>query len=165
MKSRPVGITVLSLLLFLNAGFYALLAVLSVIRFGALTIVLTALSPGGVGPAAPHLAMGKFLPAYYGVSTLLTGALALGFWKLQNWSRLVSLALMGISLAFLPIEFLHASQSPSGAMIGSALVRVGVTVLIGWYLLSTKVRQAFRPTEATAGPQAEFPNGSVHHAR
>ena len=155
MKARPVGITVLSLLLFLNAGFYGLLAVLSVTSVGALTTVLTALSPGGVGPAAPHLAMGKFLPGYYGASTILTGTLALSFWKLQNWGRLVSLALMGISLAFLPIEVLHADQNPNGAMIASALVRVGVTVLIGWYLLSDKVRRAFRLPTAATRPQAE----------
>jgi hypothetical protein len=155
MKSRPLGIAALSLLLFLNAAFYGFLAVLSLVDFGALTSVLRALSPGGVGPAEMHLALGKFLTVYYGVFALFTWTLAWGFWRLRNWTRLVALALMGLSLAFLPIELLRPTRSLNGVTIASALVRVGVTVMLGYYLLSAKVREAFHRSASRSAHPAE----------
>ena len=148
MSSRPVSITIISVLWFLDAAFYSVLAVLSIVNHDALAALLSALSPGGAGPAVVHLAMGRFEPVYYVAMTLITGALAWGFWKLSNWSRIVALVLIGANLAGASIAPFIMAQNESSALNASSLVRVAVSVLIGllvgWYLLSAKVRAAFR---------------------
>ena len=148
MSSRPVSITIVSVFWFLDAALYAVLAVLSIVNHDALAALLRAISPGGAGPAAMHLAMGRLEPAYYVAMTLITGALAWGFWKLWNWSRIVVLVLIGANLVAAGFAPFIAGRSESGASNVVPLVRVAVSVLIsllvGWYLLSAKVRAAFR---------------------
>ena len=148
MSSRPVSITIISVLWFLDAAFYAVLAVLSIFNHDALAALLGAISPGGAGPAAVHLAMGRLEPVYYVAMTLITGALAWGFWNLWNWSRIVALVLIGVNLAGASIAPFIMAQSESSVLNAASLVRVAVSVLIGllvgWYLLSAKVRAAFR---------------------
>jgi hypothetical protein len=160
MSSRPLGVTILSVLLFLNVAFYMVLGVLFIVNHDALVALLRTISPGGAGPAAVHLSMGKFEPIYYGAMILFTGALALGFWKLWNWARIAALVLIGINL-------LGAAVAPFMIVLSVVpLVRVAVSVvisvLIGWYLLSAKVRAAFR--EAAAERKPALPSRSVHQA-
>jgi hypothetical protein len=156
MKSRPWPISIFSLLLFFNAAFYAVLAALSLVNRPALAAVLQALSPGGAGPADVHLAMGKFLPFYYVTFTFVTVGIGMGFWRLWNWARVVVLGLIGLSLAMAVPEALNLIRS--GGVGGTALflLRIGVGVLIGWYLLSSKVRSAFRsPAASVAIPEPQ----------
>jgi hypothetical protein len=166
MSSRPVGISVLAVLLFLNVAAYAALAVLSLVNSNALAAVLRGLSPGGAGPAAAHLSMGRFVAVYYSAMVLVTGALAWGFWKLWNWARMVALALIGASLIGAAVETFSLVRDGSGAASAVSLARVAasllISALIGWYLCSAKVRAAFRPS--ANGRESGLPNGSVHHA-
>ena len=156
MKSRPLGITILSVLAFLNMAVYGVFAVLSVVNRGALAAVLQAISPGGAGPAAVQLSMQKYLLVYYVVFLLITGAMGLGFWKLWNWTRIVSLLLIGVSLIGAIVGTFSTLRSGNVAVDSVYWVRIGVSVfisiLIGWYLLSAKVRAAFRPS-AVEAPQ------------
>ena len=166
MSSRPAGINVLAVLLFLNLAAYATLAVLSLVNRNALAAVLQGLSPRGAGPAAAHLSMGSFVAVYYAAMVLVTGALAWGFRKLWNWKRMVALALIGASLIGAAAETFSLVRSGNGAVSASSLARVAVSVLIavlvGWYLLSAKVPAAFRPSATRR--ESGLPNGSVHHA-
>jgi hypothetical protein len=158
MRSRPVGITILSTLLSLNVAFYLVLAVLFVVNHDALVALLRAISPGGAGPAAVHLSMGRFEAFYYGAMILFTGALALGFWRVWNWARIAVLVLIGMN-------FIGAIIAPfvivrSVVPIARVASSVAISVLIAWYLLSAKVRVAFR---ARGGERrAELPGGSAH---
>lgn len=164
MTARPRGITVFSVLLFVNMTAYAVLAVLSIVNRDALVAVLRALSPGGAGPASVHLSMGRLLPVYYAAFVLITGALAMGFWRLWNWTRIIVLALIAVSLIGGVVETVNAVRSGSAGAV--FLVRVTasvlISVLIAWYLLSTKVRTAFRSSATRF--ESELPNRSVHHA-
>jgi hypothetical protein len=166
MSSRPLGISVLAVLLFLNVTAYAALAVLSLVNRDALASVLQGLSPGSAGPAEVHLSMGRFATVYYAAMVLVTAALAWGFWKLWNWMRVVALALIGTSLTGAAAEAFGLVRSGSGAASTASLARVAASVLIsalvGWYLCSAKVRAAFRPS--ATGRESGLPNGSVHHA-
>lgn len=151
MTRRPLGITILSILLFLNSAFYVVLAVLSVVNHNALAALLWAISPGGAGPAAVHLSMGRtFEPVYYVAMILFTGVLGWGFWKLWNWTRMVSLVLIAVSLLGTAAAPFIMARGGSGAAGVAPLVRIIVStlisLLIGWYLLSAKVRAAFRPS-------------------
>jgi hypothetical protein len=152
MSSRPPGITLLSILLLLNSAAYAALAVLSIANMHALAALLQALSPSGAGPADAQLAMGRFVTIYYAALLLITGTLGMGFWKLWNWTRLIALAMIGVSLVAAAAETFSFFRGSSSAASAVFLVRVAVSVLIGvligWYLLSGKVRAAFRPAHS-----------------
>jgi hypothetical protein len=166
MRLRPLGITILAVLSFLNMALYAPLAVLSIVNRDALSAVLRAISPGGAGPAAVHLTMAKFLPGYDVAFLLLIGALGLGFWKLWNWTRIVALALMAVSLcgaAAQAFKFIQSGSTPAGAVFWVRIASsVLISVLIGWYLLTAKVRAAFSPSASKL--ESGLPNGSVRHA-
>jgi len=152
VSSRPVGITILSVLGFLNAAFYAALAVLSVVNHDALAALLRGISPGGAGPAAVHLSMGRFEPVYYCAMVLVTGLLAWGWWNLWNWTRIAALVLIGVNLVGVAVAPFIMARSGSEASNAAALVRlvasVAISALVGWYLLTAKVRAAFREAAA-----------------
>jgi hypothetical protein len=151
MSSRPLGITALALLLLLNSAAYAALAALSIINMHALAAVLQTLSPAGAGPEAAHLSMGRFVTIYYAALLLITGTLGMGFWKLWNWTRVAALAMIGMSLiaaAAETVSFFRGSSAASAVFLVRVAVSVLISVLIGWYLLSGKVRAAFRPVRS-----------------
>jgi len=163
MSSRPVGITILSVLLFLNVAFYAVLAVLSIVNHDALAALLRAMSPAGAGPAAVHLAMGRFELPYYGAMILFTGALAVGFWKLWDWTRIAILVLIGINLLGVAVApFIVVRNGTAGL---APLVRIAssvlISLLVGWYLMSGKVRAAFR--EAATNRQSRLTQVDARH--
>ena len=151
MRSRPLGVTIMALLSFLNVAVYAVLAALAFFHPLTLDAVLRALSPGGSGPEKIHHAMGAFLPFYYLLGMLGTGVMAMGFWKLKNWARLVVLGMIGLSLVGLFTMELKGVLSSAGAL-ALFLVRLGLCVGIGWYLMSAKVRAAFGRGSASYAP-------------
>src|SRR5580658_5358078 len=101
MKLRPLGITIFALLGFLQVAVYATMATLALANHDALVAVLHALSPGGSGPEKAHLAMGQLLPVYYLAMMLLVVPWAMGFWKLWNWTRWVTIAIIAFSFVAL----------------------------------------------------------------
>jgi hypothetical protein len=93
-------------------------------------------------------------------------ALGVGFWKLWNWTRIVALALMAVSLcgaAAQAFKFIQSGSTPAGAVFWVRIASsVLISVLIGWYLLTAKVRAAFSPSASKL--ESGLPNGSVRHA-
>jgi len=152
MRSRrPVGVTILALLFCLNAGVYLLLTGLAIVSPGSLIALLHRLSPSGLGPETIHSSMGRFLPFYYGTMTVVTSAMAVGFWRLQNWARLAMLAMIALSLAFILPELRPLLQAPTAAAMSLTLVRFVLSGLWLWYLLRRSVRSAFRQPAAAEG--------------
>ena len=145
MPKRPLGITILALLSGVGVAQYAVLAALAVFDRTALDGLLRALSPSGTGPESLHSAMGRWLPFYYLAMTGLSGAMALGFWRLWNWVRLVILAMIAISLVLMIGELPGLFAEPSAKAFGLTALRVGLSALWVWYLLRRPVREAFRP--------------------
>jgi hypothetical protein len=144
MKARPIGITILAFLFALNVAVYAVFAGLALFNHGALVAVLHALSPSGAGPETIHSSMGRGQPVYYSAMAVLTCAMAVGFWKLQNWARIVMLALITLSLALMITELRPLFAAPTAAGIILTLVRIALSVFWLWYLLRRPVRDAFR---------------------
>jgi hypothetical protein len=144
MKARPIGITILALLFALNVGAYAVFAVLAVFNHGALVAVLHTLSPSGAGPETIHSSMGRVQPLYYSAMAVLTCAMAVGFWKLQNWARIVMLALITVSLVLMTTALRPLLAAPTAGAIILTLVRVALSVFWLWYLLRLRVRDVFR---------------------
>ena len=70
--------------------------------------------------------MGRFLPLYYGTMMGVSAILALGFWKLWNWTRVVVLVLIGVTLIAVVPE-------------GIRIVHGGTPGVIALFLLRTQV--------------------------
>ncbi len=93
-RSRPWGILLLAALCVVQVAVYLVLAVLAVFSRPALDAVLHALSPSGAGPEAIHNAMGRALPFYYAVMAVVSALMAVAFWRLWNWVRLLTLGMI-----------------------------------------------------------------------
>jgi len=145
MKTRPVGITILALLFFLNVAVYVVFAALAVFDHNALAAVLHTLSPSGAGPETIHGSMGRMQPFYYSAMAVLTGAMAVGFWRLHNWARLVMLGMIALSLVLMLGEVRPLLAAPSTGGIALTLVRLVLSAFWVWYLLRRTVRKAFQP--------------------
>jgi hypothetical protein len=144
MKKRPIGITIFALLGFLQVAVYATLTTLALVNHEALVAVLHALSPGGSGPEKVHLAMGKMLPLYYASMMLLAVPWAIGFWRLWNWTRWVSVIMIAVSFVVLLATADVAALRDGGVgAMGLFVLRLGLCLGFGWYLMSRKVRAAF----------------------
>jgi len=152
MRTRPVGVTILAMLLALNAVFYVVIAAVALFNRDALRSMLHTLSPSGMGPESAHLAMGGMLPVYYTLMAGATAVLATGFWKLWNWARVVVLALIGLSLLAMVVELRLLFVAPTTSAFAMAAFRLGLMAFFGWYLLYRPVRDAFhhRGGNATA---------------
>jgi len=150
MRTRPIGVTILAVLFAVNVATYAALAVLALFSRETLAAVLHALSPSGAGPEAMHTAMGQLRPLYYTAMAVLTGAMAVGFWRLRNWARIVMLAMIVFSLLLMLAEIRPLLAAPTAGAIGLTLVRIGLSVFGVWYLLRRSVRDAFRRPPAAA---------------
>ncbi len=143
MKARPIGITILAVLLALNVALFVVLAALAIFSRSSLMAFLHALSPSGAGPEAIHTAMGGLLPLYYGIMAGVTAALALGFWRLWNWARIVMLGIIVLSLVLMATEVRSLLTVRTVGSISLTLVRVALSVLWLWYLLCRPVCDAF----------------------
>jgi len=153
MARRPVLITIFAALSFVATAQYVVLAVLWLVYRPALVAFLHALSPGGSGPEKVHLAMGRFEPVYYVVMAVVTALLGRGLWKLQNWTRIFMLVMVGISLIALVATSKLALGSGSASAIALWLLRAGLCLTFITYLASGKVRGAFRNSKRAAAAQ------------
>src|SRR5271169_5769812 len=150
MSRWPLGITIGATLFAANAAYYVGFAALAILNRDGLRSVLRALSRSGMGAEAAPMAMGGLLALYYVLLAGLTVTLAIGFWKLWNWSRIVVLALLGLSLLSLIGEVRPLIAGPTTSAIGLTVLRLGLIALVGWYLLRASVRDAFRQRKVGA---------------
>ena len=69
---------------------------------------------------------------------------AWGIWTLREWGRILSIVMAVISLFFaLPGLFLMA-MSMNLFLGGYRVLRIGISVMIIWYLMQPQVKAAFR---------------------
>ncbi len=144
MRTRPIGVTILAVLLAANAGFYVVLVVVAFFNRDDLRSMLHTLSPSGMGPESIHLAMGGILPVYYALMAGATSVLATGFWKLWNWARVAVLTLIGLSMLAMAVEVRVLFAQPTLSAIAMTAFRLGLMAFCAWYLLCGPVRDAFR---------------------
>jgi hypothetical protein len=150
MRTRPVGVTIFAALMGLNTALFIVLAGLAIFSRDLLTGFLHALSPSGAGPEAMHTSMGGLLPLYYAAMAGVTATLAMGFWRLRNWARVVMVGIMALSLALMVTEVRPLLAAPTAGAISLTLVRVVLSVLWLWYLLRRPVGDAFHQSRANS---------------
>jgi uncharacterized membrane protein (DUF2068 family) len=81
---------------------------------------------------------------FFLVFALVYAIAAWGIWKMREWGRILSIVMAVISLFFaLPGLFLMA-MSMNLFLGGYRVLRLGISVLIIWYLMQPQTKAAFR---------------------
>jgi len=152
--ARPVGVSILAVLYSLGVASYSILLILSLALPHTLSDLLTSISPGDSGPAM-LLSMGRGIFVYFAVMIIVVGAVAWGMWTLRNWARWFTVIITAISLVAILVGLasLAGNFTVPGALL--LLVRVGLCVLVLWYLFKPGVRSAF------LGKQGSFESTAI----
>ncbi len=143
VAKRPWGVSLISILYFINVGVYLVLLVLAIAAPETLRSILGAASPAGSGPAA-LLNLGPLLAIYFAVMAGLVGLLGYGMWTLRNWARWVTSVIAAISLIGTLFGLVELANNFTLSAILLTLLRVGLSLLVLWYMWTPSVRAAFR---------------------
>lgn len=142
-SKRPWGVALLVILLFIAVVSYVILGILAIAAPGTLRTVLVGLSPQGSGPEM-LLNLGPVLGVYFVVMAVVVGLVGYGLWTLRNWARIIVMVITALSLLATVAGLVQVLSeiNLSTALLG--LFRLGLSVLVLWYLWTTNVRVAFR---------------------
>jgi len=161
MTKRPVLVTVIALLYFVGTATYGVLAVLDLISRNTLISLLNKLSPQGAGPAPVLLKMEPLLWLYFAVMAVVVGLLGYGMWTLRNWARVITIVLTAVSLVYGLATLARLASGIDVSTLVSTLFRLGLCVLMLWYMWRPGVRAAFRSTDIAAGSNSRI-GGEIH---
>ena len=95
MNTRPVGVRIGAVLYFATAVWFLALVVLAVLSRSTLAGLLNRLAVAGEHPL---LRLGALLPVYFAAMALVIAVIGWGLWTYQNWSRLLTIALLAVTL-------------------------------------------------------------------
>jgi hypothetical protein len=149
--ARPVGVTILAVLDFIGAAFCLLGGIAMIAGGGFMATMMSQQGGQGSAGAAGVLAgmgavAGVFIIIVGGVSALV----GFGLWKLKNWARIVSIVLLGISIAMQLLQLLGVLAHFNLFAFVWIAFWTAVDAFIIWYLLKPEVKAAFQ------GPQARI---------
>jgi len=138
---RPTGVTILAVLGFIAAGMLVL-AALGVLLGGAMVADMAA-RPGmgmvaGIGGAV-------FGVLFLGIAVLYA-VVGVGFLKLQNWARVLTIVLCGLGVLSYALGTLSALFHFHPLLVLWRVVLLAVNLLVVFYLLKPHVKQAFGAT-------------------
>jgi hypothetical protein len=131
--NRPTGVTVISILYFIGAGFFALLGLVFIV--GGAAIAASMAERTGM-PAALVAGAGVFIAVLFLVISAFHVFIGWGILRLKEWARIIAIVLAGLGAlggVFGLIRF---------SFMG--LVRLAISGWIIWYLLQPHVVAAFR---------------------
>jgi hypothetical protein len=138
---RPLGVTILAVLGFIAAGMLVLAAL--VMFIGGAMVANMATRPGlamigGVGGAVVAV-------IFLGLAVLYL-VVALGFLKLQNWARVLTIVLCGLGLLFNGLGVVNGLMHFRVFIVVWQAIVVGIDLWVIIYLLKPHVKQAFGAT-------------------
>jgi len=137
---RPTGVTVLVVLSFIFTGLCVFVAFGAMIGGAVLASMVASMPAALVGVGAVIVAgMCLFFAALYAVN-------GYGLLKLQNWARILTIVLAGLSLLFAAFGALAALSHLRVPFLFRELLIIGVDVLVLTYLFKPHVKQAFGAT-------------------
>jgi hypothetical protein len=144
MAKRPWGVSLMSVLSFVSAGLYIVLMVLAIFAQDTLRTVLNGLSPQGSGPAPVLLKLEPMLWIYFAIMAVVVAFLGYGLWTVRNWARVVTIVITGVSLLYGVVSLVQLGSHINLSTFLLGLLRVGLCLLVLWYLWRPNVREAFR---------------------
>lgn len=140
---RPLGVTLLSILFFINAAAVAVVAALALRNPAWPARFMESIRPGSPGPALVRL-VGDGMPWVAAVAALMMLALAIGLWGMRSWGRIATLAMIGASLVAIILVLVSLNGQLGRVWMGIMALRFAVLTLFGWYLLRPRIAAAFR---------------------
>jgi len=139
---RPTGVTILAVLYFIGAAFFALCGILFIVGGS----MLSGLAHGG-GPGSALFAMGgAVVGGIFLVLAVLNLAIGIGFIKLQNWARVVAIILIGIGVVFGLLSMASLLAHFMMFVLVVRLIFLAIEIWILVYLFKPHVKQAFGAT-------------------
>jgi hypothetical protein len=141
---RPVHVEVITILQGLGIAALCLVAVAIMIGGGSWSAMMS----GGQGRDMGSMIGGIGLVR--GVLLLVCAAVwvfvAISFWKLKNWARIVVLvfAILGLGVALLGFAAGALIGIVNPISLGVGLFRLAVNAYVIWFLLSPEAKQAFQ---------------------
>ena len=144
---RPTGVTVISVLHFISAGFCLLCALFAFLAGAVITQMIRSATAGApAGMQALAAGMGAILGVIFIVLAGLNLLLGIGLWKLANWARILQIVLLALGLVFgvlgLLVGFIHFH---AGILL-FRLIIMAIQLWIVVYLFKPHVKQAFGAT-------------------
>ncbi len=135
---RPTGVTVLAILSFMSAACAVLFALIFVFGGALLSRMSHSRIDSSVVAGLGVLA-GVFIFGF----AVLYAVVGFGLWKLQNWSRLLTMILVGVSGVFSVLRVMGSVLHfrPGFAAFNLVICAIDIWILI--YLLRPDVKQAF----------------------
>ncbi len=138
---RPLGVTIIAVLQFFGTALMILVAL--ALGTGMLRTML-GLSPIASVPRVTLLAGAGILGA---TVVLLFAcflvALGYGMWKLRNWARIATMAIEALGAVGAAFGFLWALAHVTVLALLLTSIRLGINLLILWYLSQPHVVRAF----------------------
>lgn len=144
MAKRPWGVSLMSVLYFVSAGSYIVLMVLAISARDTLRTVLNGLSPQGSGPAPVLLKLEPILWIYFAIMAVVVALVGYGMWTVRGWARVVTIVITAVSLVYGVVSLVHLASHISLSTLLLGLLRVGLCLLVLWYMWRPNVREAFR---------------------
>lgn len=141
-RQRPLGVTIISIVLFIEGIFELLLGILILVGIFTLGHIISAHGHAVVGSIVD--VVGGVLGGILAGAALVIGICSLifasGLWRLKRWAFWLTIILQVISIVRHLVEFTHPVHSTPSIIIGLILP---VFILL-YFLLDTNVRRAFR---------------------
>jgi hypothetical protein len=144
--NRPTGVTVLAILAFLGTALLCLLAVGSFLGGAFIgTILGSAAQHSGSGMAGAGLgaAIGAAIGVVFLIMAGLDAVCGYGLWNLKEWGRMLTIVLSAIGVVFAGFSLLGSMLHFHIIAIFFTLVRIGIGVLVIWYLSQPQVKAVF----------------------
>lgn len=140
---RPVGVTILAVLYFIGAAFTAICGLLFIVGGSLLSSMARS---GGAGAGALLAMGGAVVGVIFLVIAVLDFVLGIGFIKLQNWARILSIIFTGISVLFGLFGLVSVFAHPMMVQVVFQVVVLAIEIWILVYLFKPHVKQAFGAT-------------------
>ena len=139
---RPLGVSLLAILAFIAVASYVVLTVLAIAAPQTLRSLLGGLSPQGSGPEM-LLSLGALLGVYFAVMAALSALFGYGMWTLRNWARVITIIIAALSLIGTVVSLVQVARDINMSTLLLGGLRVGLCVLVLWYMWTPGVRAAF----------------------
>jgi hypothetical protein len=148
--NRPVGVTILAILVLIGAAFCVLGGIGMMLGGGMMATILSQQqaqgSAAGAGVLAGLGAVGGIVMLVIAVLYLLVG---IGLWKLKNWARLVTVVLTAIGVVFQLFSLVTLLLHFNIFSVMVTVVVLAIQAVIIWYLLRADVKAAFMGGQAS----------------
>ncbi|HEY4900181.1 MAG TPA: hypothetical protein VIH91_05100 [Terriglobales bacterium] len=139
---RPTGVVLIAVYHFLAALMLAMVGV-SLFAGGKIFATMMGGAESGVF-AGLGLLVGVVGAIFFLTFALLYAVAGWGIWAMREWGRILSIVMAVVSLLFSLPGLLLMAMSMNMLLGGYRVLRIGISVLIIWYLTQPAIKTAFR---------------------